>query len=116
DLKEQDEAKAVHHAPKLSKETGEIDWTQPATAIHNLVRGLSPFPAAWTRIKDKTCKIYSTKVIPEHIPEKVPGEHWTAGKNDLYFQTGAAILSVLELQLEGKKRLGIEEFLRGFKL
>ena len=116
DLKEQDETKAVHHAPKLTKETGEIDWTQSATTIHNLVRGLSPFPATWTRIKDKTCKIYSTKVLPENLPGKVAGEYWTDGKKELHFQTGENILSILELQLEGKKRLGIEEFLRGFKL
>src|SRR5690554_4879633 len=116
DLKEQDETKAVHHAPKLTKETGEIDWTQSATTIHNLVRGLSPFPATWTRIKDKTCKIYSTKVLPGNLPGKVPGEYWTDGKKELHFQTGENILSILELQLEGKKRLGIEEFLRGFKL
>src|SRR5690554_6189230 len=116
ELKEQDESKAVHHAPKLSKETGEIDWTQPATAIHNLVRGLSPFPAAWTRIKDKTCKIYATQVLPGNLQEKVPGEYRTDGKKDLHFQTGDSILSMLELQREGKKRMGIDEFLRVFKL
>ncbi len=116
DLKEQDDAKAVHHAPKLTKETGEIDWTKSATAIHNLVRGLSPFPAAWTRIKDKTCKIYATQVLAGNLQGKVPGEYWTDGKKELQFQTGENILSILELQLEGKKRLEIGEFLRGFKL
>jgi methionyl-tRNA formyltransferase len=115
-IQKQDESKAIHHAPKIFKEMGEINWGNSAHAIHNLVRGLSPYPAAWTRINGKTCKIYSTKVIPEIVPEKKPGEYQTDGKQFWHFQTGDHTLAILELQIEGKKRMGIEEFLRGNKI
>lgn len=115
-VKKQDETKAIHHAPKIFKETGKIDWNQPAEAIHNLVRGLSPYPAAWTTINGKTCKIYSTQVVKQKTSGKNTGEYLTDGKKYLHFQTGEHMLAILELQLEGKKRMGIEEFLRGNKL
>jgi len=115
-IKSQDESKACHHAPKLYKEMGEIDWTKPAAVIHNLVRGLSPYPAAWTHINGKTCKIYATEVIDQDLSGKSSGEYQTDGKKYLRFQTGNHTLTILELQLEGKKRMGIEEFLRGNKL
>src|SRR5690554_261008 len=116
EVKSQEHTKARHHAPKLYKEMGEIDWTKPAEAIHNLVRGLSPYPAAWTSINGKTCKIFATEIIPQDLPGKSPGEYQTDGKKHLQFQTGKHALSILELQLEGKKRMGIEEFLRGNRL
>ena len=116
EVKSQDETKARHHAPKLYKEMGEIDWTKPAEGIHNLVRGLSPYPAAWTTINGKTCKIFATELIPQDLPGKSPGEYRTDGKKHLHFQTGKHVLSILELQLEGKKRMGVEEFLRGNRL
>jgi methionyl-tRNA formyltransferase len=112
----QDEAKARHPAPKLYKEMGEIDWDQPAESIHNLVRGLSPYPAAWTSINGKTCKIYSTEVLEKDSGHMQPGEYHTDGKKMLYYQTGKQSLAILELQIEGKKRMGVEEFLRGNKL
>lgn len=112
----QDESKAKHPAPKLYKEMGGIDWTQPAETIHNLVRGLSPYPAAWTYINNKTCKIYTTQLLDTDINGLQPGEHYTDGKKMLHFQTGRQALAILELQIEGKKRIGIEEFLRGNKL
>src|SRR5690554_5542570 len=115
-VQSQNETKARHHAPKLYKEMNEIDWTKPAKAVHNLVRGLSPYPAAWTTINGKTCKIFATELIPQDLPGKSPGEYHTDGKKHLHFQTGNHTLNILELQLEGKKRMGIEEFLRGNKL
>ncbi|MEX2594522.1 MAG: methionyl-tRNA formyltransferase [Anditalea sp.] len=115
-IKNQDESKAKHHAPKIFKETGEIDWNQPAEAIHNLVRGLSPYPAAWTKINGKTCKIYATQIMLQNLSGKKPGKYQTDGKKHLHFQTGDNVLAILELQLEGKKRMGIEEFLRGNKI
>lgn len=113
---EQDDTKAKHTAPKIFKETGKIDWKKPANTIHNLVRGLSPYPAAWTEINGKTCKIYLTELISGSLPDKAPGEYQTDGKNHLYFQTGDGLLSIIELQMEGKKRMRIAEFLRGNKL
>ena len=112
----QDESKAVHHAPKLFKETCQVDWNETAVKIHNLVRGLSPYPAAWTTWEGKTCKLFKTAVKPGRIAQKSAGEYETDGKTYLRFQTGDGILEVLELQLEGKKRMKIDELLRGYKL
>lgn len=115
-LQKQDESKAIHHAPKIFKETGEINWDNPADAIHNLVRGLSPYPAAWAKINEKTIKIYRTEVVAQVLPGKSPGEYTTDGKLFWHFQTGDQVLAVLELQMEGKKRMSIQEFLRGNKI
>lgn len=112
---DQDESNALHHAPKIFKETCEIDWTKSAESIHNLVRGLSPYPAAWTTLDDKTCKIFKTKISSGHLHGKSIGEFETDGKTFLKFQTGDGVLKILELQLEGKKRLKIDELLRGYK-
>lgn len=111
----QDESKALHHAPKIFKETCEIDWNKSAESIHNLVRGLSPYPAAWTTLDGKTCKIFNTKISSGHLQGKSIGEFETDGKTYLKFQTGDGVLKILELQLEGKKRLKIDELLRGYK-
>lgn len=112
----QDENLAKHHAPKIFKETCEIDWNKDATSIHNLVRGLSPYPTAWTILDEKNCKIYRTEINKEEIQNLKPGEYSSDGKTHLTFQTGQGTLKILELQLEGKKRLEIEELLRGYKL
>ncbi len=112
----QDETQAIHHAPKIFKETGKIIWSNSAESIHNLIRGLSPYPAAWTEFQGKTCKIFKSRFSKENLPEKQAGEWESDGKTFLKFQTGAGSLEVLELQLEGKKRMKIEELLRGLKL
>jgi methionyl-tRNA formyltransferase len=112
----QDENLAKHHAPKIFKETCEIDWNKDATSIHNLVRGLSPYPTAWTILDEKNCKIYRTEINKEEIQNLKPGEYSSDGKTHLTFQTGQGTLKILKLQLEGKKRLKIEELLRGYKL
>lgn len=112
----QDESLARHHAPKIFKETGKIDWNQPAIQLHNLVRGLSPYPAAWTELDGKNCKIFKTRVQSGDAPNQASGTYYSDGKTYLKFQTGEGVLEVLELQLEGKKRMKIEDFLRGYKL
>ncbi|HSF52642.1 MAG TPA: methionyl-tRNA formyltransferase [Algoriphagus sp.] len=112
----QDETKALHHAPKIFKETCKIDWTKSAESIHNLVRGLSPYPAAWTEFQDKTCKIFKTGFSDKNLSGKQPGQWESDGKSYLKFQTGSGVLEVFELQLEGKKRMKIDELLRGLKL
>lgn len=99
----QDESKALHHAPKIFKETCKIDWTKSAESIHNLVRGLSPYPAAWTEFQGKTCKIFKTSFTKENLNDKKQGQWESDGKSFLKFQTGEGTLNVLELQLEGKK-------------
>ncbi|MBN3519503.1 methionyl-tRNA formyltransferase [Algoriphagus lutimaris] len=112
----QDESLAKHHAPKIFKETGKIDWNKPAIQIHNLVRGLSPYPAAWTELDGKNCKIFKTRVQPGDSQPHSPGIFDSDGKSYLKFQTGNGVLEVLELQMEGKKRMKVEDFLRGYKL
>lgn len=112
----QDESKAIHHAPKIFKETGEINWENSAESIHNLVRGLSPYPAAWTSLDGKNCKIFKTAVSEGNLPKVEIGKYSTDGKTFLKFQTGDGILDILELQLEGKKRMMIGDFLRGYAI
>ena len=111
----QDEALAIHSAPKIFKETGKIDWTTSATSIHNLIRGLSPYPGAWTELQGKSCKIFASTHLEGKLSGKAPGE-WTSDfKTYLHFQCGQGILVVQELQLEGKKRMKVDELLRGWK-
>jgi methionyl-tRNA formyltransferase len=112
----QDESKAHHHAPKIFKETGRIDWENSAESIHNLIRGLSPYPAAWTEFQGKTCKIFKSRFSVKNLPAKQAGEWESDGKTTLTFQTGSGSLEVLELQLEGKRRMPIQDLLRGMKL
>ncbi|RAI91583.1 methionyl-tRNA formyltransferase [Algoriphagus yeomjeoni] len=111
----QDESKALHHAPKIFKETCEINWDKSAESIHNLVRGLSPYPAAWTRFDDKICKIYKTSFSSKQSTGKPIGQLETDNKSYMKVQTGEGILDILELQLEGKKRMKVDELLRGYK-
>lgn len=111
----QDESMFKHHAPKIFKETCEIDWNKSSLEIHNLVRGLSPYPAAWTTLEGKNCKIYKTQIEEKQNDKLKPGEFETDGKSHLTFKTGSGKISVLELQLEGKKRMAITDFLRGYQ-
>lgn len=125
----QDESGEIHHAPKIFKETCQVDWNQPVKKVHDFIRGLSPYPVAWTILNDKTCRIYEAKMLEldaeslalsvsaETTTEtKAIGSYITDGKKFLHFQCVDGILSIENLQLEGKKRMGIEEFLRGYRL
>ncbi len=104
----------LKHAPKIFTETCKINWHNTTADIHNLVRGLSPFPAAFTFLKDKTFKIYSSKKEISK-PSVSPGEFITDNKTYLKFATADGYLHALEIQLEGKKKMMIDEFLRGFR-
>lgn len=104
----------LRHAPKLTKETGQIDWQQSATTIHNLVRGLSPSPCAYTLLNGKLLKIVQSKPLP-HRPSLLPGAFETDGKNYLYVGCAAGALEIVSLQLEGKKRMPVTEFLKGYR-
>ncbi|MBE7178861.1 MAG: methionyl-tRNA formyltransferase [Mucilaginibacter polytrichastri] len=106
------EGEILHTAPKLTKETGRIDWLKPATEVYNLIRGLSPYPSAYTTFKDKTLKIYSaTLELTE--PGVSPGAFISDGRSFLKFACKDGFVSVTDVQLEGKKRMQIDEFLRG---
>jgi methionyl-tRNA formyltransferase len=103
-------------APKIFKETCRIDWNRTSAELHNFIRGLSPYPAAWTTHNGKTIKIYRTRrATAGGQPSSIsPGTVIVQDKS-LLVKTGDAAVEVLELQQEGKKRLEAEEFLRGYK-
>jgi len=99
-------------APKIFKEHCKIDWNNPIEKVHNLIRGLSPYPAAFTTYKGKIIKIYKsekTNTKSEVLPGSIK-----VSKEDLFVACNDNFLKIIELQLEGKKKLKIEEFLRGF--
>ncbi len=102
-------------APKLSKKDGTIDWNQPSENIYNLIRGLSPSPSAYTTLNGKTFKIFRAETQPSQ-PGIQPGGFLTDNKTYLKFAAQDGYVLVTDVQLEGKKRMGIEEFLRGVKL
>lgn len=112
----QDETKVTTHAPKIFKETCEIDWNQSAENIHNFIRGLSPYPAAWTTLDGKNCKIYTSEYSDSTLEKLQAGEFSSDGKTELIYQTGSGSLRINELQLEGKKRMKTADFLRGYQL
>lgn len=98
-------------APKITKEICLIDWNKSAQEIYNLIRGLSPYPAAFFIYNKKVIKIYKTEIVKE-LKLKPFEFHQT--KTELIVGCGKDALRILEIQQEGKKRMGIEEFLRGF--
>ena len=90
-----------------------IDWSKFAVEIHNLIRGLSPVPGARTRLNNRSLKIFKTEIIKGS--SDLPVGTVITG-DGLIIQTGSGLLKVLELQIEGKKRMSISEFLRGNSL
>jgi methionyl-tRNA formyltransferase len=105
----------LKHAPKLFKETCQIDWLQPTENVYNLIRGLSPHPTAFTQLNGKVFKIFKAKKqITE--PGIQPGGFLTDQKTFLKFACTDGFVSVTDVQLEGKKRMSVEEFLRGVRL
>jgi methionyl-tRNA formyltransferase len=113
---DQDENQELRSAPKIFRETCEINWDQPTATVYDFVRGLSPYPAAWTTINDKNLKIYKTSKVKKSPNGKSSGDYVSDGKTYLHFVTADGCLNISELQIEGKKRMGIEEFLRGNKV
>ena len=104
----------VKHAPKIFTETCRINWNNKADDIHNLVRGLSPYPGAFTTLKDKTLKIFrSKKELATHDHEN--GKLVTDHKKEFKFACADGYIHALELQPEGKKRMNVEDFLRGYR-
>jgi methionyl-tRNA formyltransferase len=108
----QNEAESTH-VGMIKKEMGLIDWKRPAVEIERLIRGLNPWPSAYTHLDDKTFKIWSASVVPGDDTKR-PGQIIRVGKNELLVQTGEGALSLLEVQLAGKKRMDAGSFLRGY--
>lgn len=108
----QDDSKASS-APKLFRKDCQIDWSQSAAELHDFVRGLSPYPAAWTTWQDETIKIYRARVFGNAAGVGEPGEVLLASHSRLVVATGSGALELLELQREGRKRMSAGDFLNG---
>jgi methionyl-tRNA formyltransferase len=109
-LKQQNDSLATP-APKITKELARIDWNKSVIEIHNLVRGLSPIPAAYFEFEGKIIKIYKTEILDR---DDLKPFKLLQSKKELIIGCGTGAINVIELQLEGKKRMPAEEFLRGF--
>ncbi len=108
------ELSTLKHAPKLFTDTGKIDWTKPVEEVYNLIRGLSPYPAAYASLHGKTLKIFAAEKIVEPPTIEI-GAYKTDEKNFLQFACKNGYINILSLQLEGKKRMDVKDFLRGYR-
>ncbi len=107
--------KELKHAPKIFKEDCKIDWNNSNEKVYNLIRGLSPYPASFTTFLDKGLKIYKAEQ-EQTKPQIEPGEFLSDGKTFLKFATQDGFISVKEIQQEGKKKMLVEDFLRGIRI
>jgi methionyl-tRNA formyltransferase len=112
--KAQKESLDLKIAPKLTRETGLIHWSKNTEEIHNLIRGMNPFPGAHTLFQGKNCKISSVKTYVEIIPSLGIGVWDTDQKTYLRVGCADGYIEILEWQMEGKKKMKIEDFLRGY--
>lgn len=111
----QEDKGELKHAPKIYREDGQISWELPGESIHNLVRGLSPVPAAYTQLEGKQLKFFTTSFVAS-AHQQEPGFYETDGKTYLRFAAADGWVYALDLQYEGKKRMLVADFLRGFRL
>lgn len=109
-----DQSLKLKGAPKIFSDTCKIDWTKDCDSIYNLIRGLSPYPGAFTTLDRKILKIFKgKKEIIQHDKER--GEYFTDGKTYLKYSCSNGFIWLIDIQLEGKKRMLIEDFLRGYR-
>lgn len=113
-FEKQDELQATH-AKMLTKQLGNIDWNRPAVEIERLIRGLNPWPSAYTHVDGKTLKIWKARTGEDQEGFE-PGQIIRGHAGELVVQTGKGSLYLEEVQLEGKKRMRTEDFLRGCQL
>ena len=111
---EKQDSSASTYAKMIRKDLGRIDWTMEAEAIERLVRGLNPWPSAYTKLNGKTLKIWKAEVLPGE--KGSPGMVTAVTRDAILVGTGKGILAMKEIQLEGKKRMSTEAFLRGFEV
>ncbi|MFT4679409.1 MAG: methionyl-tRNA formyltransferase [Flavobacteriales bacterium] len=105
----QDESE-LKAAPKLFREDCRIDWGKDCLEVHNHIRGLSPYPAAWSTLNGKVVKLFAGKPINQTAK---PGLIFSDEKSFLNIGCGSGCYQVLDIQMEGKKRISIADFLRG---
>jgi len=104
----------ISHAPKIFHEDAHIDWTKSSMEINNLIRGMSPFPGAWTKLDGAELKITKAKISSENSNHK-PGTAFLKNKN-LFVQTGQSSIELLEVQLAGKRKMTVRDFLNGYQV
>ncbi|MGE8430127.1 MAG: methionyl-tRNA formyltransferase [Sphingobacterium sp.] len=104
----------LKHAPKIFKEDCKINWDQPTAQVYNFIRGLSPYPAAFTLLNDKALKIYSTEKELARTAT-IPGTVETDKKSFLKIAAQDGYIIISDLQLEGKKRMNVVDFLKGYR-
>lgn len=117
----QSHSKDLKTAYKLHNENTKIDWTQPSAVIHNLIRGLNPYPGAWCyldtnkeKLRIKVCNAFA-KAYPENVKKQELG-HITVQDGEMLVHTTDKVIQVLELQLPGKRKMAVKDLLNGFKL
>jgi len=110
----QNDSANIKHAPKIFTKDCEINWNKTATEVHNLVRGLAPFPGAITKIEGKIVKLFSTNILEEK-PKETAGTFVTDGKTFAHIACSDGYLKLNDIQWEGKKRMPITDFLRGYR-
>lgn len=115
-VKEKQKDEESNYAVMLKKEMGHIDYKKSAIEIERLIRGLNPWPSAYSFLDGKTLKIWDADVVDSHQKEVNPGVITAVTKDAFLVQTGEGILAIKELQLEGKKRMSTGEFLRGYSI
>jgi methionyl-tRNA formyltransferase len=108
--------KSATNAPKITPELCHIDWNKNSVEIHNLIRGLSPYPAAFSIMNNKRIKILKSKIEKEiYFENEIPGVVKRIN-NKLFVKTGDSSLEITEIQMEGKKRLTTTDFLKGYTI
>jgi methionyl-tRNA formyltransferase len=104
----------VKHAPKIFTETCRLDFNQPTEKVYNLIRGLSPYPGAFTFLNEKMMKVFRAE-IEKTVVNESPGTFLSDRKTNLKIACTDGYVNILELQLEGKKRMSVADFLKGYR-
>jgi methionyl-tRNA formyltransferase len=113
-LQEQDNS-LVTKAPKIYTEDCEINFNQPTETVHNFIRGLSPYPAAWTTLDGQKLKIYRTTIDPDSKDKVDPGQFTSDNKNYIKVATADGFIEIHELQMAGRRRMKVKDFLNGYQ-
>lgn len=112
-LTRQDDSEASH-APKLSFEMAEIDFNKTTREVFNFIRGMSPHPAAWTRLNGEVLKVFMAKLVDAPLSDK-PGAFVSKGKDGIWVSCADGYVSLEDVQLQGKKRMPVRDFLNGYQ-
>lgn len=115
-FEKQPEESTTEYARMIDKKLGDLDWKKSAVELERLIRGLNPWPSAYTKLHGKTLKIWEASVESSTEQGKEPGTVLQADTKGMRIQTGDGVLKIEQLQLEGKKRMDAQAFLRGYTI